>query len=781
MSRWVMLFIICVVCISAGGAMAADLGLPQVIAVDGQGYGRGFEGIGALSAGASSRLLMDYPEPYRSAILDYLFKPKFGASLHVCKVELPGDGNSTDGTEPSHAHTRGEFEHPKPEYFDRGYEWWLMEEAKKRNPSIIFESLQWAAPGWIGNRNFFSQDNADFIAAFIKGARDYHGIRISYQGILNESAFEAEWIKTLRKTLDREGLTDTGIVAADQVNNWDLVLLMQKDAELRKAIRAVGVHYPGFKSSDEAKKIGKSLWASEDGPWRGDWQGACALARMYNRNYAIGRMTKTNIWSPITSYYDCLALPGSGLMRANSPWSGHYDAQPAIWATAHTTQFTQPGWRYLDDACGILDGVGSYVTLRDRTTGDYSIIIETTDAKPESRCDLEFHIGGGLSTGTVHVWRSNEAEQFAKLPDIAPANGSFSIKLDGQSIYTLTTTSGQCKGTAPNHRQSSFPMPYREDFEGYVPGKLPKYFSDQVGSFAVEKRSDGKGQCLRQLVLDKSLGWGSGNDHPLTVLGNSDWTDYEVSSDVYIEGSGSVSILGRGTGTWGAPNGYLLEVNDGGKWELRANTSVLASGITAFLANTWHNLELKLAGTSIIALIDGKKIIETGDPFFRKGLAGVGSGLNYAQFDNFVVRPYTGPKPKPDPRFENLAFGSKVSSSSDWSADYTAGRALDHDLQTRWNSADGKTAGEWLEVDFGKPTTFDKAVTWQWDDRITGYKIQCWDGIGWKDAFTGGKLGTARKVDDFQAVTGSKVRLLVTSTNGGTPTICEFEVYFNNR
>jgi hypothetical protein len=86
--------------------------------------GRAFEGVGALSAGASSRLLYDYPEPQRSDILDYLFKPNFGASMHHLKVEIGGDVNSTDGSEPSHAITREEFENPNPEYFFRGYEWW---------------------------------------------------------------------------------------------------------------------------------------------------------------------------------------------------------------------------------------------------------------------------------------------------------------------------------------------------------------------------------------------------------------------------------------------------------------------------------------------------------------------------------------------------------------------------------------------------------------------------------------------------------------------------------
>ncbi|HEY6738237.1 MAG TPA: hypothetical protein VI076_05255 [Actinopolymorphaceae bacterium] len=50
------------------------------IVVDGRGAGRAFDGVGALSAGASSRLLVDYPEPQRSQILDALFTPGQGAA-----------------------------------------------------------------------------------------------------------------------------------------------------------------------------------------------------------------------------------------------------------------------------------------------------------------------------------------------------------------------------------------------------------------------------------------------------------------------------------------------------------------------------------------------------------------------------------------------------------------------------------------------------------------------------------------------------------------------------
>lgn len=48
---------------------------------------RRFDGIGAISGGgATSVFLRAYPEPQRTQILDYLFKPGFGASLQILKV-----------------------------------------------------------------------------------------------------------------------------------------------------------------------------------------------------------------------------------------------------------------------------------------------------------------------------------------------------------------------------------------------------------------------------------------------------------------------------------------------------------------------------------------------------------------------------------------------------------------------------------------------------------------------------------------------------------------------
>jgi hypothetical protein len=62
---------------SATAAVGTDADAPvptSSITVDGSSDGRVFDGIGAISGGgATSRLLLDYPEKQRSEVLVYLF------------------------------------------------------------------------------------------------------------------------------------------------------------------------------------------------------------------------------------------------------------------------------------------------------------------------------------------------------------------------------------------------------------------------------------------------------------------------------------------------------------------------------------------------------------------------------------------------------------------------------------------------------------------------------------------------------------------------------------
>jgi galactosylceramidase len=219
-----------------GGANAlAD----QTITIDGTGAGRTYDGIGAVSGGgATSPLLRDYVEPQRTQILDYLFKPNYGAAMQEVYIEIGGDANSTQGSELSHMHTKTD------ENYYRGYEWWLMEEAKKRNPLIVLDSAAWSAPAWLGNGNFWSQDTADYLSKWIMGAKSAHGLDIEYIGCRNERGNNESWVKLFRTTLDKNGLTNVGIHAFDNAGatSWNWATDVNNDATLKAAIYAFGSH-----------------------------------------------------------------------------------------------------------------------------------------------------------------------------------------------------------------------------------------------------------------------------------------------------------------------------------------------------------------------------------------------------------------------------------------------------------------------------------------------------------------------------------------------------------
>ena len=398
-----------------------------------------------------------------------------------------------------------------------------------------------------------------------------------------------------------------------------------------------------------SRSFGKPVWANEDGPWNGNWAAAAGqcggLAQAYNRNYVLGKMSKTIVWSPVTSYYDILPLPGSGLMRANQPWSGHYDVQPAVWITAHTTQFIEPGWKYLGgSACGMLPGGGSHVAAVSADGKSLSVVIETIGAKQTQALSLK--LAGGLAAGQLHCWRSTAREQFVRLADLAVVDGTCSLEAEAEAIYSLTTTDGQQKAVTEIPPSLPLPLPYRDDFDSYRVNATPKYLCDCFGAFEVKaggrRRGGVGGNCLRQIIMQRGIEW-CGDGDPLTIIGSPAWRDYEVACDVCFDFKQAAWLYGRiqsvPEGKKPPPQGYGLRVAGDGAWNLVENRSggKLAGGKVEIAPGSWHRLALRMLGKRLTVLIDGKEAGSAVSDTFRSGLAGLGCGWEEVKFDNLAI------------------------------------------------------------------------------------------------------------------------------------------------
>uniref|UniRef100_A0A8C2PQY3 Galactocerebrosidase n=1 Tax=Cyprinus carpio TaxID=7962 RepID=A0A8C2PQY3_CYPCA len=590
------------------------------------GLGREFDGIGGLSGGgATSRLLVNYEEPYRSHILDFLFKPNFGASLHILKVEIGGDAQTTDGTEPSHMHSKGEGN------FFLGYEWWLMKEAKKRNPNIKLIGLPWAFPGWVGEGTqwpyFFPNVTADYVVSWIYGAKQHHNLDIDYIGIWNERKYDPVYIKLC-------------------VLKYSLY----------------SVHYPGTKTVKEALLTEKKLWSSEDYSTFNDDIGAGCWARILNQNYVNGRMTSTISWNLIASYYKNLSFGGDGLMTADEPWSGHYVVESPIWMTAHTTQFTQPGWFYLQTVGNLTHG-GSYVALTDRK-GNLTIVIQTMVATLNAFdlllqfCLYLIFLNLKAHLTDLQVWyskldfKTKNDTLFQRSSPIKVYNGSFTLKLDVDEVYTITTVNTGQKGAYPEPPKSQpFPKNYSDDFTiDNPPFSEAPFFADQTGVFEYFRNSTDNGShafTLRQVVTERPVTWARDAYQTISIIGDYSWTDLSVSCDVLIETpvTGGVFLAARvdqggesvreakGVFYWISANGTFKVTNDiGGR-------RVLAEGLSGTREGVWYTLTLRVKGYFATGMLNGYPLWKNAvvlEP--KNGWAALGTlSFEYAQFDNFKV------------------------------------------------------------------------------------------------------------------------------------------------
>lgn len=621
-----------------------------IVRLDGR-LGPAFQGIGAISGGGgNSRYLIDYPAHQRDEILDYLFKPHYGASLQLLKLEIGGNGNSSDGSEPSIEQVRGRID------CNVGYEFWLAKQAVRRNPHIALYGLQWSAPAWVRGNGNSTWTTADihYLIDWLGCARRF-GLQISVLGGWNEhytsgSALIEAWFVELRRALDAHGYYQVKIVAADSYSTtasgaWAVATDLATNNAFDRAVAVIGVHDICGLESHGFHCTGSTLaekWAASEHKWL--WQsefgrtpntgtdpleeGPAGLARSLNHAYIDAEVTGTLLWPLVEAMPPGLPFSGRGLVVADQPWSGNYAVSLLSWVVAQTTQFVSPGWRFLSGAAGRLTGTGSYVTYVAPNRSAWSMVVETSAATTSQRLEVSVK---GVPPARVHVWLTELAgkRQFVNVATLAERDGSFSYRLSPDALYTFTTTTGQSKaGGHPQPVPSSKPLPQRYVARVDDAG-MASLLAPMEGSF---QYIDG---TLTQTTVGAPVPWiGCDVGFPYAVIGSTNWRQFTIAASVELpsvpaEAPPPGALLIAGFSGLGEPcdfTGYVFSADALGRWQISRNTDVVAAIASGrVLPARQYNLELTVSGRHLRAIIDGRTVVSLVVRAPIVGLAGIGS------------------------------------------------------------------------------------------------------------------------------------------------------------
>lgn len=643
----------------------------RTLRLHGRDRGPRHDGVGTVNGGgATAVLLKDYPEPQRSEILDLLFLPRWGASVTTMLVEVPGDGNATQGSSPSHRRTRDDDDP------GRGYTWWILAEARRRNPALVIGATAWSAPGWVGDGRFGGQDAADYYVSWLEGLRSEHGIEIDALGCRNERGVDLDLAVRLRRTLDARGF---GHVVVHGFDNWaadkfDVLDEIAERPEVRAALGAFSAHVlagtgdgdPVGHATEPVRRrlaeLGLPLWNTEDHVYREGFDALVGIVRAIHESYLFSGATRTVLWYDVAGVYPVEPYaedPPAILARA--PWGGGYRVREALWGYAHHGQFTEVGWRYLEGGCVLLAGGGSVLALAS-DGGDWSVVVETGGARGPQVLALE--VDDDLARGDVCVWRSTAAEQMVRLDDVAAVAGRYVLRVEPDAVYSVSTTRGQRRGGVDHSTDEvPFPFPYRDSFHEEDPasvGYLPRYTADIAGVFELVEHPDRPGtSCVRQAVPAPTSSWAP-DWHPYTILGDLAWEDYEVAVDVRLDDEGeAAAVLARvrhvGTGFGIVPRCYLLELGSDGAVRLVAvdgepdpgvpvgdgeqqalaraggrsgacpggERELACAVVTGQVLGRWRRLTLRCEGTSLTGLVDDVPVVVATDDAHAHGQVGL--------------------------------------------------------------------------------------------------------------------------------------------------------------
>jgi len=325
---------------------------------------------------------------------------------------------------------------------------------------------------------------------------------------------------------------------------------------------------------------------------------------------------------------------------------------PVVWATAHLTQFAQPGWQYLSNGHGTgeLPQGGFYVSLVDGEDYTLNVVKISRDHASCTRPPLpDFDTknetitftfkNGKVPSKPLHIWHSNFEEESSILFEnegimTVNSDGSFTVDVSVGDMWTISTIATATKGTFPTTATTTmdamdspkFPLPYVENFEQYEDSQGAKYWADQIGAYEIHNSTLDQvpNHVFRQMVPELPIGWSDhGSNGPMTLIGSRELQDVTGSIRYAMPASApnnaSACMGHRVDQMWN--DGIVFCVGNDGKWTLAIGgpplggayktDQIITSGTLKGAVpakDTWHTIAFTTAGNQASGLLDDQPI-----------------------------------------------------------------------------------------------------------------------------------------------------------------------------
>ncbi|WP_052460892.1 glycoside hydrolase family 30 protein [Microbacterium gorillae] len=441
--------------IPAAPASAAD----PVVTIDWSSTQQAIDGFGASGAFQQAAGIQAMPEPQRSQILELLFSRTAGAGLSIVRNDIGDGGTWSDAAGGPH----GTILPSDPGTGTPVYDWtkdddqvWLMKEAQKRGVQTFF-STAWSPPAWMKTNNSVEnggalradkyQAYADYLAAYIKGYREQHGLTISAVSFTNEpnhsfSYSSSDWtaenvrdfVKVLGPTLTTAGVS-ADIIAAEEASASDaLVAKTLEDPAARAELDITGFH--GYASGpvgqEPSRLANKRLWLTETSYMNVtdasinaglDWAG-----RMYD--FLSTNVNAVNYWWLATVKQQ----GGEGLITLH-PATNTFTPTKRLFTMGNWSRFVRPGWVRVAATvpAAVTNAQVKLTAFRSPGTGEFAQVAINSSNVPVT---FDLALGGG--TTALTPYRTSATESLAQLPDIPVAGGTATVTLAPRSVTTFT-------------------------------------------------------------------------------------------------------------------------------------------------------------------------------------------------------------------------------------------------------------------------------------------------------------------------------------------------------